>query len=975
MKKAIISMLLLSASLSPTVSVFGQDDEDTRKTDSLREELKKECVGKATVTKAPPYADGTYIPTGASYLNDAVRNLYSNKDYYSAFDTSYQSGELKPDFDYQYMISKGVTGNVNEVGMVYYLYFNQTYCQIIKWDTANNRLVAKTDVFNCTNLGLNTKFADGQYNFMGYTRKAVVNSKYHNDTRHNELLQSMMDVNTMDYNGDGIDDLFVVFGRTLRIYDGKTLSQLLSYTIRNERDNISPSSVVYDMNGDGINDYLCMYTHMTDPTSILEIPYEKANCADIDGLLIYSKRDSEGKVTYSDPVKKNVNDRSDFFEKHRTQNTINGVRSTLNMKLVYPEGKGSSPKLALAVNVLHQTDALHYIFDQQLTIIDVFPNMMDNATDWYMVDGFTTRQDKALTWYKKYWTPDEKGDSANIDSIDAKKLQYYLLYNRNSAYRFGKPALCAASVDGPDNPQKIFWVDSIYTFNSKTFAPEFTIQGKHVEDYGSGFDRVVGGQMVAIPNKEASAEMFAFVLADSKTQDWDDYLEWEDISFKLATLKKENGNWNLSVIRDYVLDGASKVKDADGKEITSKLLFGLTNTSRDKGMRVRLENAEVTITTPVIDHIICAAPILGDTPASISFDKSESQSVGRTISTSTNNGFSIDASVGFFGAMKVSVGESYSKTDSYSQSQTSTKTSGQGLSSSTGRDYVLFNCYVVDKYNYVVDECKSAPEMVGSKFSIARLRENFCRQFDKKVDDFNLLVRGSACPEITDTVLLHKEGDLESYPHGISGSVEEIKEKYGLTDNDAYIMTNFVTRSTDNTVSVSASFNDSESRSRGETESVSTKASISFEFSIPKIYSESGTFTWNGGASQGWTESMSLGEGTSVKASLPQSADDRNAYCLVYYKKHIITKEGAPYDVMIGNWYYQDINNKAKYLVDDDTDGTSGIDGIDNTGKEVSSVEYFDASGRQLAATAPGMKVKVTTYADGTKSTVKVMNN
>lgn len=960
MRNAIISAMVLSATLLPTVSVLGQDDA-SKITDSLRQKLKKECIGSATVTKEAPYKTGDYIPTGASYLNATVRNFYDNMDYDSGFDTSCQKGEIKPDFDYYYMISKGVTGNPNEVGVVYYIYFNKSQCQILKWDTVNNKLISKSAVFNCENIGLNTRFSEGRYNFMGNLITPVVNSKYTNNTRHNELLQSMVDVNTMDYNGDGIDDLFLVFGRTLRIYDGKDMRQLLSYAMRNERDNISPSSVVYDFNGDGKKDYLCMYIHMLDPgrNTHYEID-ENNNNVDIDGLFIYSKRDNDGKFTYSDPVKKNVNDRTDFFEKHKKMSTIHGIRTTLNMQLVYPDGKNSAPKLALAVNAIHRPSGANYIFDQQLTIIDVIPNMEDNAKDWYKVSGYITRESKAMYWYTYY-----------------EYTTQIFNYNRNVPYLFGKPALCAASVEGNDNPQKIFWVDGVYSYNSssRTFVKDFEIQGKHKEDEGSGFDRVVGGQVVAVPSHDLTTEEFAFVLADSESEYWNDYREWKDISFKLATVSKKTGQWDISVIKDYVLDNSIKVKDNEGKEITSKLDFSLTNVGRDRGMKVRLEKAEVTITTPIIDHVICAAPIQGDTPASISFDHSESHTVSRSISASSNYGYSLDTGVGFFKTLKFTIGSSVNNTMSNSQSEATTETVGHGLSINNANDYVLFNCYVADKYDYVIDECESTPELVGTKFSVMRLRESFCRQFDKKVDEFNLLVRGTSCPEITEDVLCHKTGDYKTYPHNSNSGALDVEKIFGLKDASAYIMTGFVTRSSNNTVLMSASFNKSKSETKEESQSVSTKASISLDLGFAGV-GYSTTFTWSGGASQGWSETMSLGSGTSVAASLPKSTDDKNAYCMVYYKKDITTKEGAPYSFMVVNWCYAETNNiNAKMrAMNLDYDETSGINSIDKKGAEVTSVVYFDANGSEHIAPTKGLNIKVTTYADGTKSTVKMMN-
>ncbi len=964
MRNAIISAMVLSATLLPTASVLGQDDT-SKISDSLRQELKKECIGNATVKKEAPFKSGDYIPTGASYLNATVRNYYDNMDYDSQFDTSCQKGEINPDFDYLYMTSKGVTDNHNEVGVVYYIYFNKSQCQILKCNTIDNKLICKSDVFNCEGIGLNTKFSEGKYDFMGNLITPVVCSKYTNDTRHNELLQSMFDANTMDYNGDGIDDLFLVFGRTLRIYDGKDLKQLMSYTIRNERDNISPSSVVYDFNGDGKKDYLCMYTHMSDPEKTSYNMLDRNNnTADIDGMLIYSKLDKDGKFTYSNPVKKNVNDRIDFFEKHKTLTTIHGIRNTLNMQLIYPDGKNCAPKLALAVNVIYRSNGEHYKFDQQLTIIDILPNAEEKAKDWYKVSSYTTRESKAMYWYSY---------SNSIYTV--------YKYNRNVPYLFGRPALCAASVDGNDKPQKIFWVDGVYSYNSsaRTFVKDFEIQGKHKEDEGSGFDRVVGGQVVAVPSRDLSKEEFAFILADSETQLWNDYREWKDISFKLATVSNKSGKWDISVIKDYILENSIKVKDNNGKEITSKLDFSLTTVGRDRGMKVRFEKAEVTLTTPIIDHVICAAPIQGDNPAPITFDKSESQTAGRSISTSSSCGYSVDTSIGFFKTLKFTIGASVNKTIANSQSESITETVGNGITIDNANDYVLFNCYVADKYEYVIDECGSIPELVGTKFCIMRLREDFCRQFDKNVEEFNLLVRGTSCPEITEEVLCHKTGDYNTYPHGENGynSKEDVKKAFDLNDAGTYIITNFQTRSSNNTVYMSASFNNSKSESKAESQSVSTKAAISLDLDFAGVASST-AFTWTGGASQEWAETMTLGEGTTVKATLPKSKDDKNSYCMAYYKKNITTKEGAPYSFMVVNWYYLTSNinasNAKMRAMNLDSDETAGINGINNTGKEVASVAYFDANGSEHIAPTKGLNIKVTTYSDGTKSTVKIMN-
>lgn len=945
---------ILSATLIALTTAAAQN---TSREDavSAREQMVDSIMGKniasGEVISSLPIENGGYMQLGPQYINSMVGTNCARLDLFKNQTTPSETkctGAIKPDISYLYVVSKGIE-NTDEVGSIFYVYFSKSEYQIIKYNPATSQ-VEKSEIFKYEERQV-ADFTRGD--FMTQlrnmpTNKDIFNQCTANDCRRNEVFQGFIDVNTLDYDGDGMADLMLTMGRELRIHNGKTFAMQEKMDITTD-SNSSSSSVVYDFNGDGIDDYLCL--------GINSHRSENKTYADVEGKVALSHY-KDGKLTY-EWKSKNMK-REDIGT-----GTDEVLRSTMTMRLFYPEGKYKAPKLAIATcEVKHLTRPLAtdediisiivdygklmanptYIFAQKLTVVDFSSTKMETEEQaWYTVAGSET-----------------KNTIANI------KNNFYTA--RARPFLFGKPALCAAFIDGFDNPQNIFWVNSVYSYNNtaKKFTLDYKLKNLH-EDQSEGIDRVVGGQVepVRVKNEfKEGKEIFSCVLADTKSIAEEYFSDFDDVRYKLSTVWKDGNDWTISYLVDY---------DRSNDKL---LMFSLATTNVDRGAKLELVKKRITCSNPIVTQVLCAPPYQegitkdGDF-GSMSFGSSTSQTTNSTVSTNASFCGYVEESIGckwLKFAYQFSAGSAWSK----SASKGTTITRGTNTGYSGGKDFVIFNYMPADEFIYKVTECAIDPSMVGKEITFVKVRDNQICETGLTVDKFNKFVYGTSCPQISEDVLKHTVGDFYSYPSLTTEN--SIKKAFDLSDDDMLIISDSHTTMLDGTQSFSLGLSNSTSKSQGESSIMSVTVSFSAGGDLP--------INIGGGIKSteeyGWTHSVTWSESNSITCTLPKAAcnDTRYSCQLVWYQHKDKNADGTIcQNYMVGNWYITGgvkSNSNAKLkAMDHDTDG---IDGIENTGKQVESVKYFDINGCEHVAPTSGLNIKVTTFTDGTKSSVKMMN-
>lgn len=952
-----MATMFMAASIASAQS-YQADEASERISDKL-------LAGNREVSTTQPIASNSYLPFGTEYANflpgNDYYNMYVSRSSYNMGTVA--SGNVKPDFDYLYVVSHGISNNPNELGVVYYVFYSKSQYQIVKCNTTTNTVMMKSDVKSYTFAEI-SNFTDKS--FYGPLREKsgsdwdIFNAWAANDTRRNEVFQSLVDLNTMDYNNDGIDDLFLMAGTTLHIFNGKDLSPIETKFWVNDT-NLSPSSVVYDFNGDGVNDYLCM--------SIYSRMANSNDSTVVEGGIYASVLDAQGNVSYKYSKKKMLSKDID-----NNENFKSALRATMNMCLVYPEGKNNAPKLAFAVSTVrdygttkktadvNQTSwHYYYYFCQQLTVVDFASDMIDSEeTNWYSAAGHENRNILCQDLYEKL---------SGICSY----------YNRRRPFLFGKPALATAFAHGYNKPQSIFWIDGVYDYNNtdRKFTETYSLAKKYVLDNtgGENFDRIVGGQVVTITGNDAADalngnEAFALVLAESKGKDdngaWNEDWDWQDHCFLMGNVHyDETGGWSYTITSNTV-NGTPAIS--------------ITKINKDKGMQVELVDKKAVVSNPIINYVVSAAPyVAGDVAKYGSTTVKHSQTSGASSTQSYTNAYGgyVEGNASALGVLKIST--RFSVTKSWAQSSGSTVSCGGSNSTgnSTGSDYVVFNYFPADRYTYVVKSCPSAPSLEGTTFCLMKARDNELRQGGLTVDEFNELVEGSSCPQITEEVLKHTTGDVSTYAYG-SKNEASIRKAFGIGDDDFLRISDSKSQLSNN-IDEGMELNFSNGGSHSESESFKVDNSVNFSV---------GHYTWMFGGSTGatssetssWSQSTSWNDSYSVSSTLPKINNPENnqyEYCMVWYKYNMKDDEGNPgQSFMVVNWYItsRNLNQEASAkgnLFDFDNE-TTGIDGVDND-KTVESVTYFDATGRVLLAPTKGLCMKVTTYTDGTKQTTKVM--
>ncbi len=824
--------------------------------------------------------------------------------------TSANEFTASPDISPVYSLSKA--GHVKGASdVVFNVFFTKSQYQIVKTNIDDG-----TTTKSAVQTYSSSQVPDiTETNFISTLREVstskmdIINGYVANNTRRNEVFQSFVDVNALDYNDDGADDLFLFLGNTLYVYDGKTFEQLFTHKLTSNTNN-SPSSVVADFNSDGIDDYLCLEATLSG---------YNVQSTSMTGLYLGSAYDATtGKLTYT--VRTVSMTGTDVArDGKRTK------RAMLNVRVFYPYGKSDVAKLLLALTEIryespdNTTDVYNY-FDHTLTCINVSGQDIEsgNANGWYTVD--VSQQNRSLCQLHSstgYWLGSK--------------------YDRRRPFYFGRPAMGTAFIDGTNNPQLVFWINKVYQYSDKdkTFTQLYEIPNQH-ESGSTGFDRIVGGQVEAEKTEDSinkGREMFVFHLADSDNKEdkgtvYDDF-DWRDTDYKVACLwrsvKLKSAPW-------YIV-ASSSIEEKSGVPRT----LSLTPISKGKGALLKLMRKDVVCTNPVVGYVLAAPPyIKGLTakPGSVAFTKSSSSSTSHTDATTWRAGGGVDVNAKFGGVFSINVHTAvvHSWTSQFRQTVSESESRGSGTQS--GEDFVVFYYMPADKFTYKVVECGTVPDIVGEEVAITKVRSTGMLQKGMSVADYNEMIKGTSCRAIGSDVLPHTVGDVGSYRHGAyDEAAMRSAFNVGKTDYFRYSAAfDAPEEDADETVSLSYSKGGSEDKSEA------TNVDVTVTFGVgSKDWVWGGSVFGTGGWTTGWTLSKSWDDTYRIDAKLPNiynPHENNYTYCLVWYRHH--TKDSGDntlQDFMVANWYVLEDNTTTKLPLAD----------IVNEGKENGLYTVTDA--------------------------------
>ncbi len=848
----------------------------------------------SAVESDDPILDSTYLRVGPNNVFSSTGNKnteYKITPLLPTWETTItEENDFTHSLDISYLYSICKAGHIKGASdVVFNVYFNKSQYQIVKTDI-DGKITNKSGVFGYTEFQI-PDITD-QY-FINSLRNSstsdmdIINGYVSNNTRRNEVFQGFIDINTLDYNDDGTDDIFLVVGTNLYVYDGNTFEQLFTYQITSFNDhNNSPSSVIADFNGDGIDDYLCLEATLS--------TYDPQN-TEIVGLYIGSAyNDSTKNLTYS-ARKVSVN-ASDVARHDKSTK-----RAMLTTRIFYPYGKNNVAKLLIALTEInyYRIDWNYYnYFDHTLTCLTVSgPDLEAGNANWYTVDA--SKQERTL---------------CQLQSSDG--YWFGCKFERRRPFYFGHPALGTAFIDGINNPQLIFWINKVYESNEKnqTFTELYEIPNLH-ENNDSGFDRVVGGQVEAEKtenNIEKGREIFVFHLADSENKQdigtlYDDF-DWRDTNYKIACVwrseRLKSATWNIVA--------SNPLTETSGSPLT----LSLTAIHKGKGALLKLTRRDVISTNPVIGYVLAAPPYInGRTikPGSVAFTKSSSSSSSYTDATTWRIGGGVDINAKFGGIFTVSSHTAivHSWTNQFRSTVTESESRGSGTQS--GEDFVVFYYMPADQFTYKVIQCANVPSMVGEEFKIVKVRSTGMLQKGMSVAQYNEMVKGTTCRLIGENVISHTVGDVGSYKHGAyDEAAMRSAFKVDKTDYFRY-STAFDTpeEDADETVSLSYSKGGGEDRS----EATSIDETVSFGIGNQEWTWGGGVFA-TGGWTTSWTQSKSWDDTYRIDAKLPNvynPKENNYTYCLVWYRHRAQDSSGKDLEnYMVANWYVLEDNTTLK---------------------------------------------------------------
>ena len=301
-----------------------------------------------------------------------------------------------------------------------------------------------------------------------------INGYVSNNVRRNEIFQSMATMETCDWNGNGTEDVYVVAGGKVTIFDGNTLDKLAQFDIDgiNSGTEVSVSAVAGDFRQNGQKEVLVMCLAV-DPVT----KNEKSDYSDekgVHGVKAIALLIPNGEKT---PVYRDIKT-SDLTANKKIINS----HPTISIESFYPDGSKRKPMLAVATNVLayDNKNNKNINFHHTLSLFDV-----DFA-----------RRESLWIWYSRQSQKDYK-------TIAIASYQTFISVQDRPFY-FGRPALKQAFIRGADAPAYLFWNSAVYNYNKaeKNLNTSVSIDVPKSENRkgsdNAQFDHVIGGNVATV---------------------------------------------------------------------------------------------------------------------------------------------------------------------------------------------------------------------------------------------------------------------------------------------------------------------------------------------------------------------------------------------------------------------------------------------------------------------------------------------
>ncbi len=734
------------------------------------------------------------------------------------------------------------------------------------------------------------------------TKYDPINGYVSNNVRRNEIFQSMAAMVTCDWNNNGTEDVYVVAGGMVTIFDGNTLDKLAQFRIGGvgEGTEVSVSAVAGDFRQTGRKEVLVMCLAVDENTKNMRSGFDYDEHGDfihgVRTIAMVIPNSLNGKV--QTPIYRNIST-SDVASSERYMNS----HPTINIECFYPDGSLGRPVLVVATNMLDRShiEKPNYTvseFIHTLSLLDVdYRN-----TSWYSVLAQENYRTTAATL-----ATDKYGIVYSVD-------------HRDRPFLFGRPALKQAFMLGADAPAYLFWNSMLGSYNKdkKYMSWQMSVDiPNSAKRKGSGnpqFDHVIGGNVATVscpedPNDIVKGREWlvfpysgTYYISDGTIHKDHD---WKDAYYGIYRFSMSKNNTGF-----FLHDGMRQYIEAN---VYLNSPINVTAYSTEPGMEIHFVSKDVTVTTPTIQYVLATPPFesqfsnKGKAKASYSESKTEGSSESATSSV----GNSVSMSVGFsdksFSIIKCSVAASMSNTWSESRSISTSTSQGMSYSPTEEKDFVVFNYQPLDRFVYEIADSRY-PELNGKTIALTKVRGAHIAQTGMTVEKYNAMVKDAGGYVIGKDVLSHTIGSVSSYKGGDGrsmGTEEDVRKAFGLADDD-YLLMSGIYNVTESSIDASPKLTRAESESSTSSQSTSTSVTtsigtdwsfpISLGWTVAKNQSKNSSITTN------WSNNVVLG---GTVPGIRDLAAHNYSYRLVWYqhKDRDTNGDANLQDFMVCNWY------------------------------------------------------------------------
>lgn len=871
-------------------------------TEAGRKAMVEKLVGKnSKIITSAPFADEDYLPLSqqnVAFMAGGVCRAVNWGDSQQVPTSDLLGSSIYSDNnDYAFTAtgtSKGKTDNIFVVSFCNRNNDIQATISIYNPITgAQNRVFASYDknVFN--NFASNYDFVEelrissssGYYDpFSGYVS---------NNIKRNEVVSSMVSLVANDYNGDGVDDLYLLVRNKLTIYDGVTLAVLNTYTFNfdSKYEDISVGAAAADFTGEGVKEYVAIVLGNQEQKYMLGKQFSEAKA------IVVPNMDGNTKPAI---LEKKIN-ASDLIS------TTKAVwHPTISLEPFYYNGMGTKPMLAVATSAPYSYDeyALKINFCHTLTLLSIERLVMDN-------DNTSTK------WYSK----------AHQENFDTKAYHretpaFRSVLRRDRPFLFGRPTLKQAFCQGLGERATLLWLYNFYKWSDKSKLEKIHSLMSELDVDRTGLsnaklDRIICGEAVAynLPcsNKTdivKGRQAFMAVTVTSHYVDdgvFNKDCDWKDRNYKITRFFfDDKGSFTK-----YDATSSELVKDA---ELGFNSPISLAAYSTEPGMKVKIVKTEVSSTNPIIECVLALPPYIDGvsdaSKVSVSYSETTGEGSSKSETQSKTNTYTISLNMPKMFKFIVSKGMStgWSK-GAVAGTTTSVSTT---LTPTHTTDFVIFNYMPIDKFTYEVTEAPDT-SLIGQQFTMIGVRGAQIYKAGLSLEKYNDMAEAAGCYVIGDNVLNHKPGDVSSYKGGSGHSgdgLEQIRKEFGVGDEDFFQMSPIMSVPDESSsLKVSLSKGSSDSKSSGKTSSSTSSVSVDFLNGLPLSF----TNQLSENNSEGWTVTTSWSDNYSVSGSIPGVTNVGNNYYSfrqVWYRFKDEDKNLGSQDFMVCNWYVteNDIN-------------------------------------------------------------------